>query len=208
MLSASLIPDRPMAGDTVYLCEKPSQARDIARILGATHKTKHYLAGSGVTVTWCFGHLLEMAAPDCYGDEYKRWSLDTLPIIPDPWRLDVRPKVKAQYNAIEQLLGKARHVVVATDADREGETIARELLDRCAYRGRISRLWLSALDDASIRKALGRLKDGAETEALYHAGLGRARADWLVGMNLTRAYTAMARSQGHDRHPGTVSLQH
>ena len=140
MLSASLIPDRPMAGDTVYLCEKPSQARDIARILGATHKTKHYLAGSGVTVTWCFGHLLEMAAPDCYGDEYKRWSLDTLPIIPDPWRLDVRPKVKAQYNAIEQLLGKARHVVVATDADREGETIARELLDRCAYRGRISRL--------------------------------------------------------------------
>ena len=199
MLSASLIPDRPMAGDTVYLCEKPSQARDIARILGATHKTKHYLAGSGVTVTWCFGHLLEMAAPDCYGDEYKRWSLDTLPIIPDPWRLDVRPKVKAQYNAIEQLLGKARHVVVATDADREGETIARELLDRCAYRVRISRLWLSALDDASIRKALGRLKDGAETEALYHAGLGRARADWLVGMNLTRAYTAMARSQGHDR---------
>jgi DNA topoisomerase-3 len=185
--------------DTLYLCEKPSQARDIARILGATHKAKHYLSGAGVTVTWCFGHLLEMAAPDGYGAEYKRWSLESLPIIPDQWKLDVRPKAKAQYKAIESLIGKAAHVVVATDADREGETIGREILDRCRYRGGISRLWLSALDDASIRKALDNLKDGSETVALYHAGLGRARADWLVGMNLTRAYTVMARTQGHDQ---------
>ena len=187
-----------MAG-TVYLCEKPSQARDIARILGATNRTQHYLSGNGVTVTWCFGHLLEMASPDRYGEEYKRWALDTLPIIPEQWRLNVRPKVKAQYKAIADLVAKTRHVVVATDADREGETIAREILDRCRYHGRISRLWLSALDDASIRKALDNLKPGTETEPLYHAGLGRARADWLVGMNLTRAYTVVARTQGYDR---------
>ncbi|WP_204353650.1 DNA topoisomerase III [Salinisphaera orenii] len=199
MLTVLHVTGETMAGDTVYLCEKPSQARDIARILGATNKTKHYLFGGGITVTWCFGHLLEMASPDQYGEQYKRWSLETLPIIPDQWRLDVRPKVKAQYSAIERLLGQAGHVVVATDADREGEMIAREILDRCGFRGRVSRLWLSALDDASIRTALRQLKDGAETEALYHAGLGRARADWLVGMNLTRAYTTMARSQGHDR---------
>ncbi|MDA3922351.1 MAG: DNA topoisomerase III [Salinisphaera sp.] len=187
-----------MAG-IVYLCEKPSQARDIARILGATNKTKHYLSGSDVTVTWCFGHLLEMASPDRYGEEYKKWTLETLPIIPDQWRLDVRPKVKAQYKAITQLVGKAWHVVVSTDADREGETIAREILDRCRYQGQISRLWLSALDDVSIRQALDNLKPGIETEPLYHAGLGRARADWLVGMNLTRAYTVVARTQGYDR---------
>lgn len=188
-----------MAGNTVYLCEKPSQARDIARILGATTKTKHYLSGGGVTVTWCFGHLLEMASPDQYGDEYKRWSLETLPIIPNQWRLNFRPKVKAQYKAIADLISATQHVVVATDADREGETIAREILDRCRYEGRISRLWLSALDDTSIRKALDDLNDGSATEPLYHAGLGRARADWLVGMNLTRAYTVIARNQGYDR---------
>ncbi|MES1927276.1 DNA topoisomerase III [Salinisphaera sp. T31B1] len=187
-----------MAG-IVFLCEKPSQARDIARILGATKKTKHYLSGSYVTVTWCFGHLLEMASPDRYGEKYKKWALETLPIIPEQWRLDVRPKVKAQYKAITDLVGKAGHVVVATDADREGETIAREILDRCRYQGQISRLWLSALDDASIRHALDNLKPGTETEPLYHAGLGRARADWLVGMNLTRAYTVVARTQGYDR---------
>lgn len=199
MLAVNSLPVAPMADSTIYLCEKPSQARDIARALGATDKNQHYLSGGGVTVTWCFGHLLEMAAPDGYGEQYKRWSLDTLPIVPTQWRLDIRPKVKAQYKAIESLISKASHVVVATDADREGETIAREILDRCRYRGAISRLWLSALDDASIRKALDNLKDGSETEALYHAGLGRARADWLVGMNLTRAYTVMARTQGHDR---------
>ena len=188
-----------MTHDTIYLCEKPSQARDIARILGATQKTPHYLSGAGVTVTWCFGHLLEMAAPDHYGDQYKRWTIEALPIVPATWRLDVRPKVKQQYNAIAKLIASAPRVIVATDADREGETIAREILDRCNYQGTVDRLWLSALDDASIRSAIAHLRDGAETVALYHAGLGRARADWLVGMNLTRAYTVVARDQGHDR---------
>lgn len=105
--------------DTVYLCEKPSQAHDIARILGATNKTQHYLSGNGVTVTWCFGHLLKMASPDRYGDEYKKWALEALPIIPEQWRLDVRPKVKAQYKVIADLVAKTGHVVVDRDHEIE-----------------------------------------------------------------------------------------
>ncbi|WP_204353777.1 DNA topoisomerase III [Salinisphaera orenii] len=185
--------------ETLYLCEKPSQARDIARVLGATERTPHYLNGNDVVVTWCFGHLLEMAAPDQYDAAYKKWSMATLPIVPDRWQHTVRSGARDQYNAIARLLGRTRRVVVATDADREGETIGREILDRCNYRGEIARLWLSALDEASIRTALGRIRDGRETVSLYHAGLGRARADWLVGMNLTRAYTVAARNAGHDQ---------
>ncbi|WP_111748603.1 DNA topoisomerase III [Salinisphaera orenii] len=188
-----------MAASTLYLCEKPSQARDIARVLGANQRTQHYLNGTDAVVTWCFGHLLEMAAPDQYDAAYKQWSMASLPIVPADWQLNVRTQAKDQYNAIAKLLGQCRRVVVATDADREGETIGREILDRCNYRGEIARLWLSALNDASIRAALNQIRDGRDTLSLYHAGLGRSRADWLVGMNLTRAYTVAARNAGHDQ---------
>lgn len=182
----------------LYLCEKPSQARDIARVLGVSRKGDGCLQGSDTTVTWCFGHLLEMLAPDGYDPAYKRWQLETLPIIPEQWKLGVRKEARKQYNIIRQLLQNASSVVIATDADREGETIAREVLQLCQWRGPVTRLWLSALDDASIRKALANVLPGSKTEALYHAGLGRARADWLVGMNLTRAYTLIGRQAGHD----------
>jgi DNA topoisomerase-3 len=182
----------------LYLCEKPSQARDIARVLGVSRKGDGCLQGSDTTVTWCFGHLLEMLAPDGYDPAYKRWQFETLPIIPGQWKLEVRKEARKQYNIIRQLLKKASSVVIATDADREGETIAREMLQLCQWRGPVTRLWLSALDDASIRKALANVLPGSRTEALYHAGLGRARADWLVGMNLTRAYTLIGRQGGHD----------
>lgn len=180
----------------LYVCEKPSQARDIAKVLGAGGREDGYLQGGGVTVTWCFGHLLEQAEPEAYGAQYKRWSLEALPILPAEWKLDVKKSGAKQFRVIERLLKQARHVVIATDADREGEMIAREVMDLCHYRGQVSRLWLSALDDASIRKALGQLKLGHETEKLYQAGLARSRADWLVGMNLSRAYTLVAQYSG------------
>ncbi len=183
----------------LYLCEKPSQARDIARVLGIRQKRDGCLQGQEATVTWCFGHLLEMVPPDGYDPAYKRWRLETLPIVPEQWKLAVKKEARQQYTIIQQLLKAAAQVVIATDADREGETIAREVLQRCRWRGPVSRLWLSALDDASIRKALSNRLPGAKTEALYAAGLGRARADWLVGMNLTRAYTVIGRQTGHDR---------
>ena len=176
----------------LYLCEKPSQARDIAKVLGANGRGDGYLQGQGITVTWCFGHLLEQAEPEAYGQQYKRWRLDVLPILPEQWILDVKKSGAKQFKVVKALLAKADHVVIATDADREGEMIAREVMQQCRYRGQVSRLWLSALDDASIKKALGQLKPGHETEKLYQAGLARSRADWLVGMNLSRAYTLVA----------------
>ncbi|WP_085442537.1 DNA topoisomerase III [Magnetofaba australis] len=182
----------------LYLCEKPSQGRDIGRVLGATARREGYVEGSGVRVTWCIGHLLEMTEPDRYKPEWKQWRLDTLPMTPDVWKLELTKRGGKQFKVIKELLKGASEVVLATDADREGETIGREVLERCRYRGKVSRLWLSALDDASIRKALSALRPGQQTEPLYQAGLGRARADWLVGMNLTRAYTIIGRQGGYD----------
>ena len=180
----------------VFLCEKPSQARDVAAALGASRKAEGCLLGQDVAVTWCFGHLLEMSPPEAYDPAYKRWSLDTLPILPTEWKAEVRKDAAKQFRAIRSLLKQAREVVVATDADREGETIGREVLDALSWRGPVLRLWLSALDPASIRKALGQLLPGEKTAPLYLAGLGRARADWLVGMNLTRAFTLLGTPGG------------
>ena len=181
----------------LFICEKPSQARDIARVLQATRRGDGCLQGQGATVTWCVGHLLETAPPEAYGN-YKRWSLEDLPIIPAHWQLVVKPKVANQLKVIQQLLRACSEVVIATDADREGEMIAREILERCQYQGPILRLWLSALDDASIRHALGTLRPGEQTLPLYHCALARSRADWLVGINLSRLFTLLGRRAGFD----------
>lgn len=181
----------------LYLCEKPSQARDIAKILGVTRKTEHCLEGQDITVTWCYGHLLETVPPEAYDARFKGWRLSDLPIVPDIWQVAPVVKAKRQLVAIKNLLKKTRVVVIATDADREGELIGREVLDFCKYKGEIKRLWLSALDDASIKKALKEVRPGESTQALYAAGLGRQRADWLVGINLTRAATcAFSKERG------------
>ncbi len=181
----------------LYLCEKPSQAKDIAAVLGATRRGDGCWLGPGITVTWCIGHLLETAPPDAYDARYKRWVLADLPIVPAQWKMTVKPKTASQYKAVKRLLGEAKELVIATDADREGEMIARELVEHCRYRGPIRRLWLSALDEASIRKALAALKPGAETFNLYHSALGRSRADWLIGMNMSRLFTLLGRQSGY-----------
>jgi DNA topoisomerase-3 len=173
----------------LFLCEKPSQARDIARVLKADRQGDGCLQGQDVTVTWCFGHLIELAPPEAYNESLSLWALEKLPVLPDGWRTAVKASANKQFSLIGKLLKSATEVVVATDADREGEMIGREVLDKHAWRGPVSRLWLSALDDASIRKALGSILPGEKTHALYLAGMARSRADWLVGMNLTMAYT-------------------
>lgn len=182
----------------VFLCEKPSQGKDIARVLGAIQRGNGCYSGAGTVVTWCIGHLIEAAPPEAYGEQYKRWSIEQLPIIPERWRVEPKATTAAQFKIVKQLVGQASELVIATDADREGEMIAREMIDLCGYRGPIQRLWLSALNDASIRKALSALKPSNETLPLYYSALARSRADWLIGMNLSRLFTVLGRQAGYD----------
>ncbi len=181
----------------LFICEKPSQGRDIAKVLGANERNEGYLSGNGVIVTWALGHLLAFAPPERYCADLKPWRLGVLPVVPDQWQIEPNPKTKKQLNVVRELIKQTNHVVVATDADREGEAIARELLDYCNYQGTIERLWLSALDEASIKKALTNLKTGESTYPLYQAALGRSRADWLIGMNMTMGVTSsFSRGEG------------
>jgi DNA topoisomerase III len=190
----------------LFLCEKPSQAKDIANAIGARNRGDGCISGDGVVVSWCIGHILEQAPPERYKPELTSWALPLLPVMPEKWVIDVKNNYKSQYRVIENLLHKATSVVIATDADREGEVIAREVLDLAGYRGAVSRLWLSAFDTASIKKGLSRLKPEAETRNLYFSGLGRSRADWLTGMNVTMALTTAfgAGGKGGVLHCGRV----
>ena len=189
----------------LFLCEKPSQAADIAKHVGARQAGQGCRTGPGVTVTWCIGHLLEQAPPEHYRPELARWALEHLPVLPQQWQMQVKASTKSQYAVVARLLKQASEVVVATDADREGEVIAREVMQLCGYRGPVKRLWLRSLDDASVKKALAKLLPGEETLPLYHSGLGRARADWLAGMNLTMALTkAFGGGKGGVVHCGRV----
>ncbi|MCP3851360.1 MAG: DNA topoisomerase III, partial [Gammaproteobacteria bacterium] len=194
------MPQKNTKSFELYLCEKPSQGRDIAKAVGAHQRNEGYLQGNGLLVTWCIGHLLEMLPPDAYDTRYKRWSLQDLPILPQSWKLDAKKSTRKQLTVIKRLLKQCHSVVIATDADREGETIAREVLDHLKYKGNTRRLWLSALDSVSIQRALNSIRNSQETLPLYHSGLARGRADWLIGMNLTRAFTLL----GNDRQVRSV----
>lgn len=190
----------------LFLCEKPSQGNDIAKALGANKRADGCLMtpDQQICVTWGIGHLVEQFQPEEYDPAFKRWAFETLPIIPAQWKLSPKKETKKQYNIVMALIKKATTVVISTDADREGEMIARELLDIAGFKGQVLRLWLSALDEASIRKALSTLKAGKETESLYYAGIGRSRSDWLIGMNFSRLFTLLAQQQGYQGSPFSV----
>ena len=181
----------------LFLCEKPSQAKDIGKVLGVTGgRFDGYFQKGDTAVTWAFGHILSQAMPAAYGEKFADFgNIDALPVLPDNWKMEVQTKAAKQFKVIKGLLAKADEVVIATDADREGEVIAREILDLCGYRKKVSRFWTSGLDTASVKKALASIMPGKQKETLYQAGLARSRADWLVGMNLSRAYT-VAYSEG------------
>lgn len=182
----------------LLICEKPDQARSIAAILGVpTKKGALYFSGNGVTISWAFGHILSMYMPDDYSNEYKQWSIGQLPIIPEQWRFSVSKKAFAQYKQLEELVKKANIVGIATDFDREGEAIARSLLDRFHYKNEIIRYPITALDDHSLKRALENPLSSQETISLYFAQIARSRADWLVGMNLSRLFTCLSREVGY-----------
>jgi DNA topoisomerase III len=189
---------------TLYLCEKPSQAKDLAPFVGARNRDNGYFSGDGVVVTWGFGHLLGQADPDIYDPALKSWRLETLPFIPKQWIMVPNPKSKPQFELILKLLRNASQVVIATDADREGEVIAREILVYARYQGGIKRLWLGALDAATVKKGLANLWPEERTLKLFESGLGRQRADWLAGMMITRALSVAFGQPGQPLHSGRV----
>jgi len=182
----------------LYLCEKPSQGREIASHIGARTRGEGCITGNGVTVTWGIGHLVEQAKPEHYNPALKFWDIAHLPVVPDEWHMEVKHQTRDQYTIVSKLLKQATEVVIATDADREGEVIARELMQLNGYCGKVSRLWLSAFDDASVKKALANILPGEKTLPMYFSGMGRSRADWLAGMNLTMALTKAFGAGGKD----------
>jgi len=183
----------------VYICEKPSVAKAIVKFLGRTVKKDGFLElENGDAVTWCVGHLLEMVDPDGYNPEFKKWDITHLPIIPadTDWKMRVKPSTKKQFAVVKKLLSRASEVVIGCDIGREGELIGRELLDYCDYKGAVLRLWLNSMADESIKLALGDLRSGESSYLSYVSALARSRADWLVGINLTRLVTLKAQATG------------
>lgn len=187
----------PGAGAVAVLAEKPSVARDIARVLGATRKGQGYLHGNGYVVTWAIGHLVGLAQPHEIRPEWKHWRRDLLPMLPDRWPLVVLEETKAQFELVRKILTspKITRVVCATDAGREGELIFRYIYEAAGCDKPVQRLWISSLTAEAIRAGFESLKDGRDYDPLADAARGRSRADWLVGMNLSRAYALALRQE-------------
>jgi DNA topoisomerase III len=179
------------SGTIAVLAEKPSVARDIARVLGADKRGDGYLQGNGYVVTWAIGHLVSLAEPHQMNPLWKQWRLESLPILPDHWPLVVYERSKEQFEVVQKILLSPRvsRVVCATDAGREGELIFRYIYEAAKSEKPFSRLWISSLTPDAIRKGFASLRPGSEYDRLADAACGRSRADWLVGMNLSRAYS-------------------
>ncbi|MCC6862398.1 MAG: DNA topoisomerase 3 [Bryobacterales bacterium] len=179
------------------LAEKPSVARDIARVVGATKQGEGYLHGNGHIVTWAIGHLVALAQPHEIRPEWRHWRRDLLPMLPADWPLVVYEKTKDQFEVVRRILNspKVARIVCATDAGREGELIFRYIYEASGCTKPFSRLWISSLTPEAIRKGLASVKDGKEYDRLADAARGRSRADWLVGMNLSRLYSLAYRDE-------------
>ena len=178
-------------GKTLVLAEKPSVGKEIARVLGCHGGGSGYMAGAQYVVTWALGHLVELAEPEHYGSQYKTWSLDSLPMMPEKMALKVIPETAKQFGVVKTWLHSKEidSLVIATDAGREGELVARWILDKAGFHKPIKRLWISSQTDKAIREGFANLKDGRAYLPLYRSAVCRAEADWLVGLNVTRAMT-------------------
>ena len=183
----------------VCVTEKPSVARDIARLLGANDRHEGYFEGNGYQVTWTFGHLCELKAPNDYTDQWKRWSLGQLPMIPQRFGIKLKDDegIKKQFNVIKGLIAGADEVINCGDAGQEGELIQRWVYQKAECNKPVKRLWISSLTDESINKGFLELRSSKDFDNLYFAGLSRAIGDWILGMNATRLYT-LKYSQSRD----------
>src|SRR6187402_2942815 len=172
------------------VAEKPSVGRDLAQALGATRRAEGTLSGNGYVVTWAIGHLVGLAEPEGIRAEWKRWRREDLPMLPERWPLTVFPATRDQFEVVRRVLNApdVESVICATDAGREGELIFRLIYEAAGCRRPVQRLWISSLTEGAIREGLRKLRPARDYDALANAALGRSRADWLVGMNLSRAY--------------------
>jgi DNA topoisomerase-3 len=181
----------------VVVAEKPSVARDIARVLGARERAEGALRGNGYLVTWAIGHLVALAQPEQIDPRWKGWRFESLPMLPREWPLHVLENTRSQFDVVQRHLRarETREVVCATDAGREGELIFRYIAEQAGLDKPVKRLWVSSLTDEAIRAGFAKLQDASAFDPLADAARGRSRADWLVGMNLSRAYTLTARGR-------------
>ena len=172
----------------VCIAEKPSVAREIAEVLGATQRMNGYIEGNGYQVTWTFGHLCTLKEPHEYAENWKRWSLGSLPMIPPRFgiKLIENPTYEQQFKVIESLMQNAEMVINCGDAGQEGELIQRWVMQKAGCKCPVYRLWISSLTEEAIREGFQKLKEQTEFNKLYEAGLSRAIGDWLLGMNATR----------------------
>lgn len=182
---------------TLVLAEKPSVAREIARVMGAKRNCGGFMEGEKYIVTWALGHLVTLADPEKYGDEYKKWSFETLPMLPEKMKLEVIKETSKQFSCVKQLLmsQNVSDVIIATDAGREGELVARWIIEKAGCKKPLRRLWISSQTDKAIRDGFANLRDGKDYIPLCNAAKARAEADWLVGLNVTRALTCRHNAQ-------------
>lgn len=175
------------------IAEKPSVAKDIAKVIGATKRNKGYYEGKGYLVSWCIGHLIELAEPAAYDEKYKKWAIGDLPIIPGHFKTKINKNTAEQFKVLKDLMNKTevKELIEATDAGREGELIFRLVYEKAGCTKPFKRLWISSMEEKSIKEGLANMKPGHKYDNLYKAALCRQRADWLVGINLTRLYTTM-----------------
>ena len=177
----------------LVITEKPSVAQSIAKVLSATKRCNGYLEGNGYLVSWCIGHLVELAPPDHYDERYKKWKKEDLPILPANWKYTVSSGTKKQFNILKELMNRddVDSLICATDAGREGELIFRLVYHQCRCRKPFERLWISSMEDSAIRDGFRQLKPGTEYDALYEAAICRERSDWIVGINATRLFSVL-----------------
>ena len=182
---------------TLVIAEKPSVGRDIARVLGCRKQSDGALEGDKYIVTWGLGHLVELADPESYDPKYKEWKMEDLPMMPDPFKLEVIGQTAKQFKVVRNQIHRkdVKEIVIATDAGREGELVARLILKKAGTDKPLKRLWISSVTDKAIREGFAHLRDGKEYEPLYDAAMCRAEADWLVGINATRALTCKYNAQ-------------
>ena len=182
-----------MTQHKLVIAEKPSVAQSIAAVLGATKRNDGYLSGGGYLVSWCFGHLAELAGADVYDEKYAKWRYDDLPILPANWRFTLKADKAKQFELLRDLMRRedVSEVINACDAGREGELIFRTVYYMAGCTKTMKRLWISSMEDEAIRKGFTDLRPGREYDGLHQSALCRARADWLVGINATRLFSVL-----------------